>query len=79
MSVNPISWRTEYAVAVTRGRRTRYSYGQTLKEALAHAKLREGEGFAYAKFERGPVQWAEHYPSKGTLVHHGPMKRTKAA
>ncbi len=39
--------RTQYVVAVTRGRRTLYRYGKKLKEALGLVK--PGESFWYAK------------------------------
>ena len=78
MSFNPIGWKKEYAVAVTRGRKTRYFYGGTLKEALGYAKLKPGDGFAYAKFQRGTVQWAELGAKGDRYIHHGPMRRKAA-
>jgi hypothetical protein len=57
---NPIDWNEEYIVAITRGRKTKYFYGQTLKEACSAAAIKNGEAFAYAKFElAGQVEWAE--------------------
>lgn len=78
MSVNPISWKAQYVVAVTRGRKTTYKYGSTLKEAVGLSKLKPGEGFAYAKFERGDVQWAEIGAKGTTYIHYGPMRRKAA-
>lgn len=75
MSLNPISWKVDYCVAVTRGRRTRYTHGATLKEAVALAHLKPGDGFAYAKFERGSVQWAEIGARGDTYIHYGPMRK----
>lgn len=42
-----------YVVAVTRGRRTRLRYGNTLKEALALSGLKAGEDFTYMKYTGG--------------------------
>jgi hypothetical protein len=44
-----------YVVTVTRGSKTRYSYGEKLKEALAVANPRKGESFRYARFSRSKV------------------------
>ncbi len=74
----PISWKQQYVVAVTKGRKTRYFYGATRKEALSHAGLKKGEGFAYAKFERGPVLWGEMGPP-GVIVEWGSYRKAKAA
>jgi hypothetical protein len=48
-----------YVVTVTRGRRTRFSYGERLKDALAVARPRIGEKFRYARFSRKEVTEAE--------------------
>lgn len=48
--------KTQYVVAVTRGRKTRYSWGERLKDAVAAARLRMGERFSYTKL----VGDAEH-------------------
>lgn len=42
-----------YALAVTRGRRTRYFYGTKLKDAIDAAGLLVGESFVYTKFVAG--------------------------
>jgi hypothetical protein len=79
VSAIPISWRKSYVVAVQRGQRTRYYDGIRLKEAVAAARLEPGDRFAFAKFERGPVQWAEIGAAGRTYIH-GPMTaRTKTA
>lgn len=48
-----------YVVAVTRGRRTKFGYGERLKDAMAAAGVKDGEGFEYACYARGSKQWAE--------------------
>ena len=48
-----------YVVTVTRGSRTRYTYGERLKDALSAARIKIGESFKYAHFTRGPVADAE--------------------
>lgn len=48
-----------YMVTVTRGRRTRFFYGERLKDALDVAGLKPGEKFQYARFSRGSVVPAE--------------------
>jgi hypothetical protein len=78
MSVNPISWKQQYVVAVTTGRKTRYFYGETLKEATRASGVKDGQGFAYAKFERGAVQWAEKAKNGKVLICYGPMQRKSA-
>lgn len=50
-----------YVVTVTRGAKTRYSYGERLKDALAVASPRLGEKFSYAKFTRAAVVSAEFH------------------
>ena len=52
---------TIYVVTVTRGRRTRYSYGERLKDALAVAAPKIGERFTFAKFKRGSLTKAEFH------------------
>jgi len=47
--------RTQFVVAVTRGRKTRFFWGVKLKDALALANLRDNERFEYAKFARGAM------------------------
>ena len=73
MAFQPIGWKQQYVVAVTRGSKTRYFYGATLNEAVNVANLKPGDGFAYAKFERGTVQYAE------ARVSYGPFRRKKVA
>lgn len=53
--------KTQYVVAVTRGRKTRYSWGEKLKDALAHANLRMGEAFVFTKLVGGPETKAEFH------------------
>ena len=45
-----------FVVTVTRGTKTRYFYGEKLKEALEYAGLKRGDAFKYARFSRGQVQ-----------------------
>lgn len=80
MAFVPIGWKQSYVVAVTRGRTTRYFYGTTLKDAVAAAgkRIKPGVGFAYAKFERGAVQWAELGAKGKSYIHYGPMRRKVA-
>lgn len=78
MSKNPIGWKVQYVVARTRGATTAYFYGQKRKEAIERARLKPGDGFAYAKFERGAVQWAEIGATGTTVVEHGPLRRRAA-
>jgi hypothetical protein len=44
-----------FVVTITRGRKTKFYYGEKLKEALAVAAPRVGESFKYAKFRRDRV------------------------
>lgn len=48
-----------FIVTVTRGRKTRYSYGERLKDALDAASIKVGETFNYARFTRKAVTSAE--------------------
>lgn len=78
MSFIPIKWTRQYVVAVTKGRRTRYFYGTKLKDAMNAARLKSGDGFAYACFTRGPVKWGEK--TEGDCYKEfGPMRKAKAA
>ena len=45
--------RHQYVLAVTRGRRTRWFYGEKLGELLK-ARVKVGDGFEYAKLTTGP-------------------------
>lgn len=48
-----------FVVTVTRGSKTRFFYGERLKDALGTANPRRGETFTYAKFSRGATQRAQ--------------------
>lgn len=50
--------KTIFVVTITRGSKTRFFYGEKLKDALAAANPRNGEAFQYAKFGRAAVQQA---------------------
>lgn len=47
--------KTIFVVTVQRGRRTRFFYGERLKDALGVAGLKIGDAFQYAKFSRGTI------------------------
>lgn len=55
-----------FVVTITRGSKTRYFYGERLKDALEVANPRKGETFMYAKFAREAVQQAQWFD--GTYV-----------
>ncbi len=48
-----------FVVTVTKGSRTRYFYGEKLKDAFDVAGLKVGDKFKYAKFSRDAVRDAE--------------------
>jgi hypothetical protein len=54
--------KAQYIVAVTRGTKTRYFYGEKLKDALRTAGLKPEEYFSYARFPRdgAPVAALNH-------------------
>ena len=61
----------QYVLARTRGRKTHYFYGERLKDVLGHVK--DGEGFNYARFERGAILYAEKQGR--TLMTELPVNR----
>jgi hypothetical protein len=50
--------RTQFIVAVRKGSKTRFFYGETRTEAIEAAGIKPGEPFAYARFDRDRVQSA---------------------
>lgn len=57
-------WPTEYVVAVTKGSKTRYFYGQRRKDAIeAAGKALNGRVFSVARFVRESVVVAERRPN----------------
>ena len=55
-----------FVVTITRGRKTRFFYGERLKDALDVANPKRGETFTYAKFARSAVQRAQWFD--GTYI-----------
>ena len=79
MSFMPISWKQQWVVARTRGRRTAYFYGTKLAEAMEHARLKPGEVFGYARFLRGAVKCGEFTKGDCYIDHGTWIRRKKAA
>ncbi len=47
-----------FVVTVKRGSKTKYGYGELLRDAIAAALVRPGEQFKYAKYVRKEVRQA---------------------
>ena len=48
-----------FVVTITRGSKTRYFYGERLKDAFDVSGIKTGDKFKYAKFSRNAVRSAE--------------------
>lgn len=74
----PISWKQQWVVSVTKGRKTRYFYGTKLADAMKCAGLKKGDIFGFARFARSAVKCGEKMERKDCYIDHGTWVRRSA-